>query len=149
MTAFPDQPEPLIWHGIVTSTWAGAAGGLDALGLVKRARRSLEAALALDEQALAGSAHTSLGSLYYQVPGWPVSFGDDDRAQRHLQKALRINPDGIDPNFFYGQFLVEQGEAARARPYLTRALQAEPRPGRELADAGRRREIERLLEQIR
>ena len=141
----PQQAEPLIWQGIVLSTWAGAKGGLSALKLVKEARQSLEAALAIDETALQGSAHTSLGSLYYQVPGWPLGFGDDKKAERHLQKALSINPDGIDPNFFFGDFLLTQGKPERARPYLDRALRAPARPGREVADAGRREEIRSRL----
>jgi hypothetical protein len=58
--------------------------------------------MAIDPRALQGSAYTSLGSLYYQVPGWPIGFGDDKRAEAMLLKALEINPDGIDPNYFYG-----------------------------------------------
>ncbi len=138
---YPDRAAPLIWQGIVLSTYAGARGGLGALGLVKDARRSLEAAIAIDDGALHGSAYTSLGSLYYQVPGWPLSFGDDKQAEKYLQKALAINPEGIDPNYFFGDFLLEQGEESRARIYLNKALRATPRPGREIADAGRRQEI--------
>lgn len=141
----PDRAEPLIWQGIVLSTYAGAKGGLGALGLVKEARKALEAALEIDADALDGSAYTSLGSLYYQVPGWPLAFGDDKQAEEYLRKALAINPDGIDPNFFFGDFLLEQGEQDRARIYLDNALEAAPRPGRELADSGRREEIRERL----
>lgn len=148
VAAHPQQAEPLIWQGIVLSTWAGAKGGLGALKLVKEARQALEAALAIDETALQGSAHTSLGSLYYQVPGWPLGFGDDKQAEHHLQKALSINPDGIDPNFFFGDFLLTQGKPERARPYLDKALRAPARPGREVADAGRREEVRALLESL-
>ena len=87
---YPDRAEPRIWQAIVLSTWAGEKGGLGALSLVKEARRQLEKALEIDENALEGSAYTSLGSLYYQVPGWPLGFGDDDKARRYLQKALSL-----------------------------------------------------------
>ncbi|MBW0148376.1 tetratricopeptide repeat protein [Marinobacter arenosus] len=145
---YPDHAEPLIWHGIVLSTYAGAKGGLGALGLVKDARKSLEAALALDPDALDGSAYTSLGSLYYQVPGWPLGFGDDDRARQYLQKALAVNPDGIDANFFYGDFLREQDQPEQARRYLEKVLAAPSRPGRELADTGRREQAKQLLRRL-
>lgn len=144
----PDRAEPRIWLAIVLSTWAGEKGGLGALGLVKDARRQLEKALEIDAMALEGSAYTSLGSLYYQVPGWPLGFGDDDKARRYLQKALAINPDGIDPNFFFGDYLLEQGEKARARQYLERALAAPDRNGREVADQGRREEIRESLARL-
>ncbi|MAA65830.1 MAG: hypothetical protein CL581_13775 [Alteromonadaceae bacterium] len=143
--AYPERAEPLIWKGIVLSTYAGAKGGLGALGLVKDAKGALEAALAIDEAALEGSAHTSLGSLYYQVPGWPLSFGDDDKAKEHLRAALKINPNGIDSNYFFADYLVEQGDKERARVYLERALAASPRPERPVADAGRKADIQKLL----
>jgi tetratricopeptide (TPR) repeat protein len=145
---YPDQSEPLIWKGIVLSTYAGAKGGLGALGLVKEARKTLEAAIAIDPDALDGSAYTSLGSLYYQVPGWPLSFGDEKQAEEYLRKALAINPDGIDSNYFFGDFLLEQGEHQRAMIYLNNALKASPRPGRELADEGRRKEIRSRLDML-
>lgn len=145
VSANPQRPEAWIWQGIVLSTYAGAKGGLGALSLVKQARASLESALALDETALDGSAHTSLGSLYYQVPGWPLSFGNDEEAKRHLREALRISPDDIDANFFYADFLLDQGEPERARVYLEKALEAPARANRPLADEGRRHEIQLRL----
>lgn len=145
---YPDRAEALIWRAIVLSTWAGEKGGLGALGLVKDARRHLEKAIEIDDRALDGSAYTSLGSLYYQVPGWPIGFGDDDKARRLLQKALSINPDGIDPNFFFADYLLEQGEEDRARQYLERALSAPDRPGRTLADEGRRQEVRDRLDKL-
>ncbi len=148
VAAYPDQAEPLIWHGIVLSTYAGAKGGLGALGLVKGARSALEKALAIDPKALNGSVYTSLGSLYYQVPGWPLGFGDDDKAKEHLQKALAINPDGLDPNYFFADYLLDQDKPERARVYLQKALDAPARLGREIADAGRKQEARALLNNL-
>lgn len=145
VVAEPEAAELHIWHGIVLSTWAGAKGGLGALGLVKQARGEFERALQLDPQALDGSAYTSLASLYYQVPGWPVGFGDDDKAEQLFGQALALNPRGIDPNYFYGDFLQRQKRYAEAREALRKALAAADRPGREMADAGRRAEARRLL----
>ncbi|MGY3930439.1 TPR repeats containing protein [Aeromonas encheleia] len=138
----------LIWSAIVKSTWAGAKGGLGALSLVKEAKAKLEIAIKQDPSALEGSAYTSLGSLYYQVPGWPVGFGDDEKAEQLLKQALAINPNGIDPNYFYGDFLLDQGRKAEARAYLDKALAAPSRPGREVADEGRRGEIRERLAKL-
>jgi len=140
--------ELLIWRGIILSTYAGAKGGLGALDLVKASKASLEQALAKNDQALDGSAYTSLGALYYQVPGWPVGFGDDDKAEAMLSKALTLNPDGIDPNYFYGDFLYRQERYAEARAALLKAQAAKPRPGREVADRGRQAEIQALLDKV-
>lgn len=145
---YTDRAEPKIWEAIILSTDAGIDGGLGALGTVKKAKALLEDALKIDEKALDGSAHTSLGSLYYQVPGWPVGFGDDDEAEKHLKMALQINPNGIDPNFFYGDFLIEDDRENEAKAYLEKALMAPDRPDRPLADAGRRQEIKAKLSEL-
>lgn len=144
----PDSAELLIWNGIVKSSLAGAKGGLGALGLAKAAKKSLDQAISINGQALDGSAYTSLGTLYAKVPGWPVGFGDERKAETLLLKALQINPNGIDPNYFYADFLREQGDTAKARQYLLRARKAAPRSGRELADQGRQGEITAALKAL-
>lgn len=146
---YAGRAEPQIWYGIIAASYAGARGGLRALSIVKEAKKALEQALALDAKALDGSAYTSLGSLYYQVPGWPIGFGDHDKARELLQTALALNPDGIDPNYFFGDFLYRKGDYEAARQVLEKALKARPRPERPLADAGRRKEIQALLSAMR
>ena len=146
---YPGRSEPLVWEGIVVSSWAGEKGGLGALSLVKQAKAIYEQAIQIDGKALDGSAYNSLGVLYYKVPGWPLGFGDKDKAKELLQKALALNPQGIDPNFFFGEYLVETRHADEAVPYLERALQAAPRPGRQVADSGRREEARALLAKIK
>ena len=145
----PGRAEALIWEAIIESSYAGAKGGLGALSLCKEARGNLEAALKINPNALDGSAYTSLGTLYYRVPGFPLGFGNHDKARELLKKALTINPNGIDPNYFYGDFLYEQGEYAQALQYLDKAAKAAPRPGREVADKGRQAEIAALQAKVK
>ena len=147
--SFAGRAEPLIWEGIIVASWAGEKGGLGALSLVKRAKALYESAIQIDGSALEGSAYASLGVLYYRVPGWPLGFGDKDKARELLQKALTLNPKGIDPNFFYGELLSETKQPAEAVTFLERALQAPPRPGRQISDTGRREEIRVLIEKIK
>lgn len=144
----PDRAEALIWQAIIESTYAGAKGGLGALGHAKNAKKTLERAIEIDPGALDGSAYTSLGSLYYQVPGWPIGFGDNKKAAEFLKRGLAINPNGIDPNYFYGDFLFRTGDLAGAEQSLRKAMQAPARPGRQIADEGRRQEIRQLFEKI-
>jgi tetratricopeptide (TPR) repeat protein len=144
----PNRAEILIWQGIIESSYAGAKGGLGALAHVKNAKKTFEKALEINPVALDGSAYTSLGSLYYQVPGWPIGFGDDKKAAELLKKGLSINPDGIDPNYFYADFLFRSGDYSGAEKSLRKALQAPARNGRKVADDGRRKEINQLLEKV-
>ncbi|WOI38938.1 tetratricopeptide repeat protein [Alteromonas sp. CI.11.F.A3] len=144
----PSNPELIIWLGIIQSSAAGAKGGLDALSYAKAARKNFEHAMRLDEKALAGSAMTSLGVLYHKLPSWPISFGNDKKAKKLLEHALEINPDGIDPNYFYAEFLYDNGEYDKARAYVKKASQAPARTDRPLADLGRRQEISRLEDKL-
>lgn len=141
----PNLAAALIWEAIVVSSEAGARGGLSGLSLAKEAKALLEESLKLDEKSLEGSAYTSLATLYAKVPGWPLGFGNKERAEALFQKSLTANPNGIDPNFFYGEYLINQDRVAEGRRYLEKALAAPARPGRELADQGRRQEIRALL----
>ncbi len=148
VAAYPNEASVYIWRGIITSTYAGAKGGLGALKYAKAAKRDLEKAISLDGRALQGSAYTSLGTLYFNVPGWPIGFGDDDKAEELLKKALDINPKGIDANYFYGDFLRKEKRYQESSQYLHTALNAPPRPGRELADSGRQQEIQAMLAEV-
>ena len=144
-----NQPEGLIWEGIVYSSYAGAKGGLGALGLAKHAKKSYEAAIAIDGDVLNGSAYTSLGVLYSKVPGWPIGFGSDKKAMEFLQKGLEKNPDGIDSNYFFAEFLYEEEEDyPKAKQYLLKAQAAAPRIDRPKADAGRHKEIAALMLEV-
>jgi len=146
---FAGRSEPLVWEGIIVSSQAGEKGGLGALGLAKRAKALYESAIQIDGNVLDGSAYNSLGVLYYKVPGWPLGFGDKDKAKEFLQKALALNPKGIDTNFFYGEYLVETKHPEDALSYLDRALQAPARSGRQISDAGRRDEARALIEKAK
>ena len=146
---YPGRAEPLVWEGIVLSSYARAKGGLGALSLAKKSRDLLLEAAKIDPAALQGSAYTSLGALYYKVPGWPIGFGDHDKATDYLQKALALNPDGMDPNYFFGELLYEEGNYARSLEHLQKALAAPARQDRPLADAGRKDEINVLVAKVR
>jgi len=147
--SFPGKAEPLIWEAIVLASAAGNEGGLSALRKAKQARELLLTAETIDPKAMDGSIYSSLGSLYAKVPGWPIGFGDKKEAQKCFDKSIAINPNGIDTNYFYADFLADQGQYARSAEYLNHALAAPPRPGREDADAGRRKEALALLESLK
>ncbi|HBQ41283.1 MAG TPA: hypothetical protein DD808_12040 [Halieaceae bacterium] len=144
----PDDAQALTWCGIIRSSFAGVVGGLDALGYAKAARDDFERAVAIDATVSDGAALTSLGTLYARVPGWPVGFGNSKKALKYLEAGLQANPEGIDSNFFLAEFLASEGETAKAKDHLRRALRAAPRPGRSAADAARKAEAEALLAEL-
>ena len=146
---YPARAEPKVWEAIVLASLAHAQGGIGALGKAKRSRDLLLEAEKIDADAMNGSIYATLGSLYGKVPGWPIGFGDKKKAREYLDKAIAIDPSSIDSNFFYADFLVDQGDYASAAKFLRRALDAPPRPGRDDADAGRRGEVQKMLAMLR
>jgi tetratricopeptide (TPR) repeat protein len=142
---YPSRAEALAWEGIVLSSYAGEVGAMSAMKYAKAARAALERAEKLDATALDGGIYASLGALYSKVPGGIVGFGDDEIAADYFTKALAVDGDNIDNNYFYGEFLLDQGEYARARAVLEHALAAPPVAGRMIFDEGRRGEIRTLL----
>ncbi|OLO06800.1 hypothetical protein BTW08_15460 [Salinicola sp. MH3R3-1] len=134
----PENPHILTARGVILASYAKAKGGLGALDLAKQARTALEKAIAIDPQGEDGSAYVTLGALYQHAPGWPIAFGDDDKARQLLERAVSIRPAGIDTNFYYAQFLEDQGKDDDALTYAQRAVDGQSRAGRPSDEALRK-----------
>jgi hypothetical protein len=146
----PYLAEPLVWEGIVLAAEAEARYGLEAYWLARKGRESFDESLKLDERALNAAAYAGLARLHAQALLWPFGFGSKNKvhAEKYFAKSLAISPDGIDPNFFYGEYLLGLYRLPEARDRLALALKAPRRPGRELADSGRLEEIHAALAKI-
>ncbi len=142
---YPGHPEPLIWEGIVTSEEAGMASTFTALGYAKKARDLLEQAYKENPAALSAGAPTSLGVLYYRVPGFPFGFGDKNEARALLQQAVRLAPNGMDANYFYADFLMTQHQYQAAYKVLQHAMSLPPDPARPLWDKNRRAVMREMM----
>ena len=145
----PTNADAHLWEGIILSTYAGAIGSLRALSAVEQSRSALELSIEIDPRASNGAAHTYLGTLYYLVPEWPIAFGDFDIAREYLDKAIELNPDDIDANYFNADFLRKQKKYGQAEAAFNKAILAPSRPGRDLADEGRRNDAKEGLEKVR
>lgn len=145
---YPGKAEPLLWQGIVTSEEAARASVFRQLGLAKQAKAILEKAQAIDPNIADGGVKMSLGVLYYRVPGSPIGFGSTEKARQLLEAALRQDPRGMDNNFFYADFLNDEGHPAQAKVFAQRGLQAPVNHDRPVWDAGRRAELRKLIAKI-
>jgi hypothetical protein len=66
---------------------------MGALKLVKEMESEFQTALSLNKQIDFGGPARSLGLLYRDAPGWPMSIGSKRKAKMYLQQALQIAPD--------------------------------------------------------
>jgi len=145
---YPGRPEPLIWDGIVVSEQASLSSGLTALSFAGRARDLLLEAYKIDPKALDAGAPTSLGVLYYRVPGFPLAWGDKEKARRYLEEAVKNAPNGRDAHYFYADFLYEQRDYKRAEEMIRMGMALPKHPERPVWDQYFPMVMETLLDRI-
>lgn len=149
---YPDRPEAAIWQAILISEQASMASEngspFKALGFAKHAREILEPIAKQYPAVLDAGAPTSLGVLYYRVPGFPIGFGDKTKARELLEEAVKYAPSGLDANYFYGDFLYNQHEYPAAEQVFKHALSLPPHPDRPIWDKSRRLVMQEDLNKI-
>ena len=146
---YPKAAEPLIIKALILCSLAATDLSLASLGRVDQARQLLLKSVSFDDKAMDASGYVTLANLYHRVPGWPISYGDDIQARIYLERALKLYPDSIDTNFFFGDFLLDEGEYDKALPYLEKADQAPIRPHALLSDLKLKEQLKEALEDAR
>lgn len=145
----PELAEPYIVLALIECSLAANVGGFSALGHVKKARDLTLKAISINPLAMDGSGYVILGNLYYRLPGWPISFGDNKIAKSYLETAIRLFPDGLDSNYFYGDFLLDEENPKAALPYLEKAETAPVRSASKLSDLKLKEELKISLKNAR
>jgi len=142
---YPKALEPIVWQAILIATNAAFEPPFKALESIETAKRLLEKIIKIDPKTLDGAALVTLGTLYYMTPGWPISFGNQSKAESLLKRALLINPDSIDSNYFYADFLLTQDKIDSAQIYFERAIKSPTRPHQKYADTQLKQEAQVAL----
>jgi tetratricopeptide (TPR) repeat protein len=143
----PDAPDVFYWRAQILCLEAEIIHSAGSLDRMREARQLLETAERLDPRSSA--VKSLIGSVYYEVPGWPISFGSNEMAAKYLHEALALEPDGMDPNFFMGDFLLGSGRVADAVPYLEKAAKASEKAAPSRVVVGRRQEIAAAIAKAR
>jgi tetratricopeptide (TPR) repeat protein len=146
---YPNKAEPLFWQAVTKATFADHQDAISALESIHGARDLLFKAITINPKTMNGSAYVTLGTLYYMAPKWPIAFGSNSKAQEYLEAALKINPNGIDSNYYYGDFLLSNDEYEKAAFYLTKAATAPPQPNESYSDIKLKEEAKRALKKAK
>ncbi|MDP3008844.1 MAG: TRAP transporter TatT component family protein [Methylococcales bacterium] len=148
MEQYPNDAGVIYWQALVKASYANYQNPVAALQAVHEVRDLLTKAIAINPRVMNGAAYIVLGTLYDKVPGWPIGFGDDNTAKSLLETALKINPNGIVSNYFYGQFLLTHDDEQAAERYFNKALAAPIRAEQIYADSQMRHNVERELKKL-
>jgi hypothetical protein len=142
---YPENLECAAWEGMTLLRYARALNDVTSMGLINDARKKLMAAISTDPTVLRGVAQLTLGASFGKSPG----AANLRRALAHLEKAVSIEPDGLEQNVGYGEVLMRgAGHREKARKILERALSAPPLEGREAADRALRARAAELLQSL-
>lgn len=87
---------------------------LGALALVEEMEKHLLHARSLDMTFDHGGPDRTLGLLYRDAPGWPLSVGSRKKARQHLEAALAIAPDYFENRLNLLETFIEWREKAEA-----------------------------------
>lgn len=144
-TSYPNDAGIIYWQALIKAANADHQSPLTALQTVKEVRNLLTKAIAINPQVMNGAAYIVLGTLYDKVPSWPIAFGNDETAKSMLETALKINPNGIASNYFYGKFLLSHDNTQAAEHYFKLALAAPIRPNQPYADEQMKLKVQHAL----
>jgi len=117
------NPDIFYWKASLTGMRGQTRGVLQSLFMVSPMKEALEKTIELDPEY--ASAYYVLGILYREVPGWPLSIGDDAKSVEYLEKALSFEPDNLEWKLELALSLLEKGERNQARNNLEDILDYE------------------------
>jgi tetratricopeptide (TPR) repeat protein len=85
----PDDSRAYFWKAACIGRWGQTKGILDSLFKAGDMRDLLITALEMDPEFAA--AYRVMGQLHFAVPGWPVSFGDKDKAVSFFRQSIAFS----------------------------------------------------------
>lgn len=105
----------LFWKAAAMGKMAEDSGILNALRMLRPMEKMLLKVIALDEKYENAGAHRALGRMYHKLPGFPVSFGSNQKALAHLRRAHELFPRDIITRAFYAELLYDIDKREEAR----------------------------------
>lgn len=110
-----DDVRGLFWKAAAMGKVAEDSGMFNALRLLRPMENMLLKVTSLDEQYENAGAHRALGRMYHKLPGFPISFGSNDKALMHLKRAHALFPQDVITRAFYAELLYDLGKKQEAR----------------------------------
>ncbi len=112
----------LFWKAAAMGKMAEDSGVLSALRMLRPMEKMLLKVVALDERYENAGAHRALGRMYHKLPGFPISFGSNQKALMHLKRAHALFPQDVITRAFYAEVLYDEGKEKEARKHANFVL---------------------------
>jgi tetratricopeptide (TPR) repeat protein len=107
----------LFWKAAAMGKMAEDSGIVNALRMIGPMEKMLLKVVALDEKYENAGAHRALGRIYHKLPGFPISFGSNQKALMHMKRAYELFPRDVITRAFYAELLYDVGRKEEARKH--------------------------------
>jgi len=114
----------IYWKAVAMGKLSEEMGVLNALRMTRSMENLFLRVIALDEHYDEAGGHKALGRIYHKLPGFPISFGSNEKALYHLQRAYALYPNDIITRAFYAEILFDTGNKRMARQHAEFILTA-------------------------
>ena len=111
----PNDVRGLFWKAVAMGKMAEDSGIVNAFRMLRPMEKMLLKVITLDEKYENAGAHRALGRMYHKLPGFPISFGSNQKALAHLKRAHELFPRDVITRAFYAEVLYDEGRKAEAR----------------------------------
>lgn len=110
----PNDTSAIYFMSLNLLLYAQSKGVLDTLFSLQKVKQFAERAHAKDPKFLYNSPGIALGALYLFAPGFPVAFGDVDKAEAYLLEAVKNEPRNTTALTILGAVYAKKGETQKA-----------------------------------
>lgn len=110
----PNDTAAIYFMSLNLLLYSQSKGVLDTLFSLQKVKQYAERAHATDPRFLYSSPGIALGALYLFAPGFPVAFGDVDKAEAYLIEAAKNEPRNTTALAILGAVYAKKGETQKA-----------------------------------
>jgi tetratricopeptide (TPR) repeat protein len=100
----------IYFAGLNMLLYSQSKGVLDTLFALREVKKYFDAAYQKEPDFLHSSPPIGLGALYLFAPGFPIAFGDIDKAEQYLLEAVRQSPKNTTALVLLGAVYAKKGD---------------------------------------
>lgn len=142
----PEGVEGNYFLGVAYGSWAEEKGVMNSLFLAGPIVDLMTKVIKKNPSYRDGAAYIVRGRVYSKAPGWPVSIGDQNKAIKDFEEAIKY-PNKIAYRY-YAEFLINKKELQKAREIIEKGLSLPPL-NEPVIDEYETKLLKKLLEQTK
>lgn len=143
-----DSLESNFWLAVNYGLYGKEKGMLEAMRLIDPIETHTQKALEIDESYFYGAPLRVLGRFYNQLPGWPLSRGDNKKALNYMLKALKHGPKFYLNHIYIADVYSAIKDKGKAREHLEWVIKAPLSPNHEKEDSRDKEMAKEMLRKL-